>query len=125
MELSNIDDGNLAETSKTFTKIFNLSNRKLNDIEKGVLMMGLKFTPTPEKNNSCELDDDVNAFIRKIRLCEYFDGEENNDVSLVRNKSNFTPPSGRNEILDTSLRPQKHGVQLSLRRTKKLNITLL
>ena len=32
-------------------------------------MMGLKFTPTPEKNNSCELDDDVNAFIRKIRLC--------------------------------------------------------
>ena len=86
MELSNIDDGNLAETGKTFTKIFNLSNRKLNDIEKGVLMMGLKFTPTPEKNNSCELDDDVNAFIRKIRLCEYFDGEENNDVSLVRNK---------------------------------------
>ena len=34
LELSNIDDGNLAETGKTFTKIFNLSNRKLNDIEK-------------------------------------------------------------------------------------------
>ena len=49
LELSNIDDGNLAETGKTFTKIFNLSNRRLNDIEKGVLMMGLKFTPTPEK----------------------------------------------------------------------------
>ena len=64
-ELSHIDDGNLAETGKTFTKIFNLSNRKLNDIEKSVLIMGLKFTPTPEKNNSCELDDYVNAFIRK------------------------------------------------------------
>ena len=49
LELSHIDDGNLAETGKTFTKIFNLSNRKLNDIEKSVLMMGLKFTPTPEK----------------------------------------------------------------------------
>lgn len=47
-------------------------------------MMGLKFTPTPEKNNSNELDDDVSNFIRKIRLCEYFEGEENNDVSLVK-----------------------------------------
>ena len=29
--------------------------------------MGLKFTPTPEKNNSYELNDDINEFLRKIR----------------------------------------------------------
>ena len=49
LDLPIINDGNLAETGKIFTKIYNLSNRKLNDIEKSVLMMGLKFTPTPEK----------------------------------------------------------------------------
>ena len=29
-----MNDGNLAETGKTFTKMFNLSNRKLNNKEK-------------------------------------------------------------------------------------------
>ena len=28
--------------------------------------MGLKFTPTPEKSNISELDDDLNKFVRKI-----------------------------------------------------------
>ena len=39
-------------------------------------------------------------FLRKIRLWEYFDDEENNDESLVKKKSNFTPPIWRNESLD-------------------------
>ena len=34
LDLPIINDGNLAETGKLFTKIYNLSNRKLNDIEK-------------------------------------------------------------------------------------------
>ena len=45
--------------------------------------MGVKLTPTPEKNNPYELNDDVNVFLRKIRLNENFEGEENNDESLV------------------------------------------
>ena len=90
MDLPIINDGNLAETGKILTKIYNLSNRKLNDIEKSVLMMGLKFTPTPENKNPYELNDDVNdvnEVLRKIRLWEYVDGEENNDKSLVKKKS--------------------------------------
>lgn len=88
--------------------------------------MGLKFTPTPEKNNSNELDDDVSNFIRKIRLCEYFEGEENNDVSLVKNKSNFTPPSGRNESLDTYASTTKTWYSIVSKENKpiKHNITL-
>lgn len=58
--------------------------------------MGLKFTPTPEKSNTIELENDLNDFFRKVRLCEYFDGVEHDDVSLVRNKTSFVPPSGRN-----------------------------
>lgn len=34
LELSSLGDGNLAETGNTFTKIFNLSNRKINNTEK-------------------------------------------------------------------------------------------
>lgn len=63
--------------------------------------MGLKFTPTSEKNNSCEIENDLNEFFRKLRLKEYFDGRENTDVSLVRNKSFFTPETGRNKQLDS------------------------
>ena len=62
--------------------------------------MGVKLTPTPEKNNPYELNDDVNVFLRKIRLNENFEGEENNDESLVYKKSNFIPRSGRNDSLD-------------------------
>ncbi|MEW8547699.1 MAG: hypothetical protein AB2693_29680, partial [Candidatus Thiodiazotropha sp.] len=39
-------------------------------------------------------------FTRKIRLAEYFHNCENNDISLVKNKSNFVPPKNRNQALD-------------------------
>ena len=32
---------------------------------------------------------------------EYFAGMEDDDESLVRNKSNFVPPKGREQLLDT------------------------
>lgn len=69
--------------------------------------MGFKFTPTPEKSNTCELEYDLNEFFRKLRLHEYFDGTENEDISLVRNKSNFVPPSGRNVHLDSYISTTK------------------
>ena len=97
-----LKDDNIAETSsKTFTKIYNLSDRKLNNAEKSVLLKGLKFTPTPEKSNCNQTENDVNDFCRKLRLKEYFDGNDNTDTSLVRNKSFFTPETGRNKKLDS------------------------
>ena len=92
----------IAETSsKTFTKIYNLSDRKLNNTEKSVLLKGLKFTPTPEKSNCNQTENDVNDFCRKLRLKEYFDSNDNTDTSVVRNKSFFTPETGRNKKLDS------------------------
>ena len=61
--------------------------------------MGLKFTPTPIKSNHYEIDDALLEFFRKIRLREYFDGTNSRDESVVKNKSNFYPPKGRNESL--------------------------
>ena len=82
-----LTEDNIAETSsKTFTKIYKLSDRKLNNTEKSVLLKGLKFTPTPEKSNYNQTENDVNDFCRKLRPKEYFDSNDNTDTSIVRNK---------------------------------------
>ena len=77
-----------------------MSNKKLTDAEILLLNKGLKFTPIPKLASSQELTEDVNEFNRKLRLAEYFDGTEDHDISLVRNKSKFIPPNNRNDALD-------------------------
>ena len=64
------------------------------------MSLGPKFTPTPRKNKE-ELENDVKEFCRKLRLLEYFDGVEyTTDDSILRPKSNFTPPRNRDTTLD-------------------------
>ena len=53
-------------------------------IQKNVLLVGLTFTPTLENSNKSKPDDDLNELFRKLRLQEYFDGEEQTDISLVK-----------------------------------------
>ena len=86
--------------TKPDIQIVNLSKRTLNMTEIKLLEKGLKFTPTPRISNIPELTKDISEFTRKIRLIEFFDGCEDKDDSLVRNKSNFVPPQGREELLD-------------------------
>ena len=71
-------------------KILNLSSKKLSTTDKTLLNKGLKFTPTPPIGNPEQLNEDLKEFNRK--LAEYFDGTEDTDISLVRNKSDFIPP---------------------------------
>ncbi|KAK3082408.1 hypothetical protein FSP39_001053 [Pinctada imbricata] len=59
---------------------------------------GFKFTPTP-KSNITELRSDIKQFHRCLRLREYFGSENIGDESIVRNKSEFTPPKDRDEHL--------------------------
>ena len=64
------------------------------------LTKGLKFAPTPTANKQ-ELEEDIHKFCRRLRLVEFFiDKDSVVDESLIRNKSNFTPPKGRNSHLD-------------------------
>ena len=80
--------------------IINLSSQELTTQQINLLQLGLKFTPTPPKNPD-ELIKDTKEFTRKLRLGEYFlDRDENNDGSIVKNKSDFMPPRGRNLHLD-------------------------
>ena len=87
-------------TNERSTKIINLSRKKITNAEQKILEKGLKFTPTPEKENSYELKQDLFEFERKLRLAEYFFGKEDTDISIVRNKSNFIPKKNRNAALE-------------------------
>lgn len=59
-------------------------------------------------------------FTRKIRLVEYFEGnEDDTDNSLVRNKSNWIPPKGRDNDLETFI---SNVVDIPLTPNKRTNI---
>lgn len=90
-------------------KVFNLSNRVLNETEIKLLSKGLKYTPTPRMNNE-QLKTDIKEYTRKLQLKEYFNEDdddstqnlnEEQEQDLVRNKSDFNPKRGRNQTLDT------------------------
>ena len=101
-------------TTSTNT-VVNLSNYDLKHAEKAVLSNGLKYVPTPRHVNTIELQADITQFSRRLRLRERFfnpeDGDDSTDVSsttpgidlqhpLLKKKSTYTPPSGRDPALD-------------------------
>ena len=105
-------------------KIINLSNKKLTDAEISLLNKGLKFTPTPKLGNTQELHEDSYEFNRKLRLAEFFDGTEDQDISLVRNKSNFIPPRKRNEALDEFINTVEKFPKTPIQSNVKNNLTM-
>ena len=80
-------------------KIINLSDRQLSKEEENVLGKG-QFTSTPTKRNILQIREDISEFTRKIRLAEYFHGKDDPDDSLVKNKTKFISPLGRNISLN-------------------------
>ena len=67
-------------TKATDVQIINISNHILSQEEINILQKGLKFCPTPEKQNTDELKGDVIDFTRKLRLAEMFHGTEKKDI---------------------------------------------
>ena len=67
----------------------------------------------------------MSEFFRRFKLKEYFhDNASEQDDSLVRNKSNFEPPKGRNSALDEFITCTKNFPLSDLPTEKKYNITL-
>ena len=72
---------------------------------------GLKYCPTPNTQDSKELETDVLEFCRRLRLTEKFfkeddDNEDTNiltDVPLVRNKSDWNPPKSKDKSLEETI----------------------
>lgn len=106
----------------------NLSSHELTEQQISLLTLGLKFTPTPSQNQE-DLIKDTKEFTRKLRLGEFFvDANTQNDDSIAKNKSNFMPPRGRNQILDKCIdhlhtfaaaSTTNHNVKLNLTKSKQ------
>lgn len=54
----------------------------------------------PRSKHIEEITNDTDAFCRRLRLAEFFLDTDNDDESIVSNKSDFMPPKGRNQYLD-------------------------
>lgn len=80
-------------------KIINLSNKEISYTEIKLLQRGLKFTPTPNVNTT-QLREDIQEFCRKLKLRELFADKHTDDESIVKNRSTFIPPKGREIDLD-------------------------
>lgn len=93
----------MAENSKIDPKVINLSTVKFSDAERSILSRGLKFCPTPKNQNKEELNNDIDDFCRKLRLKEYFHEKPMENISLVKCKSSWEPPSGLNQTLDKTI----------------------
>lgn len=64
----------------------------------------MKLTPTTNTQTVKEISIDLAEFTRKIRQAEYFHDTENEDDSLVRNKTHFLPPKSRNQVLNSFIK---------------------
>ncbi|KAJ8035405.1 hypothetical protein HOLleu_22628 [Holothuria leucospilota] len=94
-------------TSTRQTNIANLSNYTLSNGEQRLLSRGLSFCPSRDVN-PIDLFQDMEQYLRRIKLKEYFQNDDTNSslqTPLSREpshkKSNWTPPSGRNQYIDS------------------------
>ncbi|KAK3098881.1 hypothetical protein FSP39_023944 [Pinctada imbricata] len=86
------------EETRTEPKIINISQRNLTETEIQLLEHGLKFTPTP-MSDKVDLVKDMEEFCRKLRLREFFQSQNHEEESLVKNKKGFKPPLNRDKHL--------------------------
>ena len=103
--------------------MFNLSSYRLTGDDISILCKGLKFCPTPEKFNFIEDKQDIDNFCRKLKLSEYFYDVEYSDHSLIKSKSSFNPPDGRNDYLDKIVSLLKQKPQPVNKNKNNLNIS--
>ena len=84
-------------------KIINLSNKTLNVNHISLLQRGLKFVPTPKGPDLMNLEKDIKSFVRLLKLKEFFFNRPNNneDDSLVKPSSDFTPYKIRHPVLQS------------------------
>ena len=90
----------VGKTTAGLNTVVNLSRRELTEGEVSLLSKGLNFCPTPKDLHRFNLRKDINEFIRRIRLEEYFYDGDNvggdfSDVPAFKSKSTWSPERGR------------------------------
>ena len=91
--MSNEDKEKNIGTEIVKPKIFNLSSKTVSRYQTNILLRGLKFTPSPKRNN-IELKSNIQNYTRRLRLAGFFQNKEANDSeeNLFQKQSTFTPP---------------------------------
>ena len=77
-EMSNEDKEKNADTETVKPKIYNFSSKTLSTDQTNIFFRGLKFTPTPKRNN-IELKSNIQNYKSRLRLAEFFHSKETND----------------------------------------------
>ena len=104
--------------------IVNLSNHTLTDSERSILRRGMKFCPTPQSQNENERKSDLHEFCRKLRLKEHFGNCNYESNSVVRQRTGWSPDSGKNDVLDSVISYLKIQPPSELKGKPKYNISL-
>ena len=90
--MSNDDNEKSTGTEIVKPKMFNFSSKTLSRYQTTIFLRGLKFTPTPKRNN-IELKSNIQNYTRRLRLAEFIQNKEGNDSqNLFQKQSTFTPP---------------------------------
>ena len=79
--------------------MFNFSSFKFISQQLSVLKKGPKFTPT-SKGNHLILKNDIYDFTRRLHIKEFFNNIDNQDESIVRNKSTKKITSNDTELVE-------------------------
>ena len=86
--------------------VVNLSSRVLTPAEMSLLSKGLSFCPTPKEVDMFALKKDMFDFVRRLRLKEYYCGDESvdgdfSDQPVFRKRSTWCPERNMDAIFET------------------------
>ena len=100
-EMSNQDEEKNDRTQIVKPKILNLLSKTFSSYQINILLRGLKFTPTPNRNN-IELKSNIQNYTRWLWLAEFFQNKEvnNSNENLFQKQSIFIPPRNRDSALN-------------------------
>ena len=82
----------------------------------------MSFCPTPRNSNLFELNNDLYEFTRKIRLCYHFCENNEEDPSIVKLPSTYTPPTNEDIELERIIQQVK-GTRVRNVKPKHRNMT--
>ena len=111
----------------TISNVIYLSRSNITIAEDKLLSRGLTFCPT-SKIDEVKLCQSTEIFCRKVRLAEYFDNSNSDDIQpnhTAHKSSVWTPPSGRNFCIDTFVYRVRGHLKTFTKSKKNLNVHYL
>ncbi|XP_071141774.1 uncharacterized protein [Mytilus edulis] len=122
--------------------VVNLSSIELTTSEEKLLSKGLNFCPAPATVNNLQLETDVEAFARRLRLKEHFNRQQKKNlkeagmnesdyesdegdicIPKFKKKSKWNPPKSKNDNLESFITSVKAEVRSSISGKQVKNIS--